>query len=848
MTAIAKRTDHGTLPLTQHGLDVASCLEALLEEQVFEARVSAALGAPLDSVTRERLLLLAFLHDLGKASAAFQARIRGERDRGGHLSEVVALVMGHPDLARRALLDRIEGWGADLEPVLAALLAHHGRPITADPVPPDAWSRSPTYDPAAELTALGAAALRLFPAAFWDGPRFRFPAPLQHLFTGLLTIADQVGSMERHFPMGRTDLNRQATLLRARTAITAIGLSGTALREKLTGLSDERLFGWAEGAGLRAAQRLIRDLPPDIRLLLLEAETGSGKTEAALLRFRTLLEAGAVDALYFAVPTRTAAVQLHRRVDLATRRLMGAEAVLAVPGMISSGVASGTALPGFRVRWDDDPSGAVAEARWSAETGRRYLAAPVAVGTVDQALLSGLGARWAHMRGAGLSRSLLVVDEVHASDAYMTSLLKGAMDAHIRLGGHALLMSATLGSAARSRLLGTPLRDRDPDAPYPALSWAERGAARHLAVPDRGRPKRVGMRASPLIRCPGAIARVAVEAARAGARVLVIRNTVRAAAELFRAVQELDPAAPLLRVNGVPTLHHSRFAAEDRRRLDAAVEAALSPTGPSRGVIVIGTQTLEQSLDVDADLLITDLCPVDVLLQRMGRLFRHERPRPDGFTEPRCVVLTPDRIDPAAPLPTYGLGPAARDGSGVYPNLLTLEATVRLIRQSPVWEVPAMNRKLVEAGVDPDRLAARAAELGPAWAAHLDRAQGRDGAMRQQAGLVRLDRTRPFTFQDGLFPPEGARTRLGSESLELTLPAPVTGAFGEPVQHFALPYHMLRGAAPEAVNVTSTPDGIRITCDQIVYLYGPGGILSPALQGARYPVRTRATDPDAELA
>ena len=120
MIAIAKRTGHGTLLLTQHGLDVACCLEALLEQPVYEARVSAALGALLDPVTRERLLLLAFLHDLGKASAAFQARIRGERDRGGHLSEVVALVMDHPELARRALLDRVEGWGADLEPVLAA--------------------------------------------------------------------------------------------------------------------------------------------------------------------------------------------------------------------------------------------------------------------------------------------------------------------------------------------------------------------------------------------------------------------------------------------------------------------------------------------------------------------------------------------------------------------------------------------------------------------------------------------------------------------------------------------------------------------------------------------------------
>jgi len=150
-----------------------------------------------------------------------------------------------------------------------------------------------------------------------------------------------------------------------------------------------------------------------------------------------------------------------------------------------------------------------------------------------------------------------------------------------------------------------------------------------------------------------------------------------------------------------------------------------------------------------------------------------------------------------------------------------------------------MNRQLVEAGVDPDRLAARAAELGPAWAAHLDRAQGRDGAMRQQAGLVRLDRTRPFTFQDGLFPPEGARTRLGSESLELTLPAPVTGAFGEPVRHFAIPHHLLRGADPEGVTAVVTEDGVEIRCGRVTYLYGSAGLIPPD----RDPDRARVPTP-----
>src|SRR5690606_3519381 len=132
---------------------------------------------------------------------------------------------------------------------------------------------------------------------------------------------------------------------------------------------------------------------------------------------------------------------------------------------------------------------------------------------------------------------------------------------------------------------------------------------------------------------PVALAAQALDAARAGARVLVIRNTVGDAVATRQALAQLAPDAPEpFRLGGVGTLHHGRFAREDRRRLDTAVEAALGKDAPrAGGLVLIGTQTLEISLDLDADLLITDLCPIDVLLQRIGRLHRHERARPAGF-------------------------------------------------------------------------------------------------------------------------------------------------------------------------------------------------------------------------
>ena len=160
-------------------------------------------------------------------------------------------------------------------------------------------------------------------------------------------------------------------------------------------------------------------------LLILESETGSGKTEAALWRFAQLFQAGKVDSLYFALPTRVAASQLYERTLKFAANMWqatGQEPPLVVRALAGYESADGQnvqKLPHFKVLWADNPDEQKAHTRWAAESSKRFLAAPLAVGTIDQALLGALQVRHAHMRHGLLSRSLLVVDEVHASDAYM---------------------------------------------------------------------------------------------------------------------------------------------------------------------------------------------------------------------------------------------------------------------------------------------------------------------------------------------------------------------------------------------------------------------------------------------
>ena len=174
-------------------------------------------------------------------------------------------------------------------------------------------------------------------------------------------------------------------------------------------------------------------------------------------------------------------------------------------------------------------------------------------------------------------------------------------------------------------------------------------------------------------------------------------------------------ASLLFTANGATTLHHGRFARGDRRLLDRLVKERLGKEREPGGCIAVATQTLEQSLDIDADLLITDLCPVDVLLQLIGRLHRHQRgDRPPGYADESCVVLTPgDDLTPYLTKKTdcNGLGPTGY----VYRSLHVLEATLRLARDSREWCIPEMNGMLVEMATQTDASEGITKELGDDW-------------------------------------------------------------------------------------------------------------------------------------
>ncbi len=850
--------DEGTSHhLAHHCADVAACFEVIATLPVVRARMEKAADQTLTPIHIARLAVFAFLHDCGKLHPGFQAKggwspdIWSPIDRHGHVQEGAALFLStsvDERIARNLNVEVLARWGDEeaMERLLHAVIAHHGRPFRIEDRATRDWRAVPkaAYDPVAASAQIGALMPTWFPDAFTAaGPPLPERPAFQHLLCGLVSLADWIGSSRDVFdfvPHLDPDYMNVARA-KARRAMAEIGLDAGRWRDAVQGRADFSTL--APGRTPRPAQRRVGDWPLDDPLIILEAETGSGKTEAALWRFARLFEAGMVDGLYFALPTRAAAKQIQGRVHQAMGALFGADApqaVLAVPGYLKSGEAEGQALPDFKVRWDDEDGNGEPRrlARWAAERANRFLAATIAVGTADQAMLAGLQVKHAHLRAAALSRVLLVIDEVHASDPYMTEIQAALLTRHLAQGGHAMLMSATLGSAARARWrdgrrAAPPALAESIATPYPAI-WGQSGPP--LAVAESDGPeaqKRVAVTLAPSWSAAEA-AKAAIPAATQGARVLVIRNTVTAAMETVAAIRESGGEALLWQVADGPALHHSRFAPEDRRLLDEAVEQALSPTTRGQdGIIVVGTQTLEQSLDIDADVLVTDLCPIDVLLQRIGRLHRHrDLARPAGFDQPHCTILSPqdglDRL--AAPAFDNGLG-QLKSGDGIYRNLHACELTRRLIHDHPVWVIPTMNRFLVESATHPDAIAALTAEMGDPWRRYWDEVYGRDLADVGAAGKVCLPVDRPFG--DHMFPDdeERIRTRLGAEGVVIRFTEPVVGPFKQRINSITLPAHWSRGMdATEPVRPMADGEVLSFSVGGTRFRYDGYGLARALLQ------------------
>lgn len=846
------RTRAARLSLVGHCVDVAAVARALIELPTWRARLQRLAGRDFSATDLDRLTVLAFLHDVGKAGAGFYSKGLGDAEQRAWLSRVNwdFSQLGHTRVVagllrfdaeceahRTALgMEQLRAWGgpeplaqqAILDLWLAAV-SHHGDPISAvslttqaeKPIGHATWTVPIAgYDPVRGLASMRETAHELWPLAFADPEPMPLPGhALIHAFAGLVSLADWIGSNTDMFPfeLGPQDAARWCgSQAAARRALRAMRIDLEASRADLRARSPSFFDTFKFDA--TPVQKATADAPL-LSPLVLEAETGSGKTEAALWRFKHLFERGEVDALCFLLPTRVAATGIAERLNRFIDRLFPDPAlrpntVLAVPGYLRANNKEGSLVAPFTVQWPDVEVGD--PLYWAAENSKRYFVAAAAAATIDQFLLSTLQTRHAHLRASALLRSLVVVDEVHASDPYMRALLVAALQRQLAAGGHALLLSATLTQDLRDELLAAAPRPKSWgfEVSRPAASKALPDDYPRISAPGHdvtfgaiGHHKRIRRELQPWMREPGQVAKRAAQAAMQGARVLVLRNTVRQAVATQQALEALlglDHAA-LFRCSGVVALHHGRYAFEDRQVLDRQVGELFGKDAAEsrRAVVLCATQTVEISVDCDADFLITDLAPMDVLLQRLGRLHRHDRRRgfrPAPCAEPQCLVLVPPLDDLSSllgPKSVRGLGLGDRSA---YPNVMSLQATLNALRDHdrfPVLDIPTHNRALVESTCGRPALQVLADLLGGPWPAHATDLQGKEYAQRSTAHFVCTDWQKPWKHAavDELRP--DARTRLGLDGIELELPVRARTPFGNSIHTLSVPAWMLPRAPKE---------------------------------------------------
>lgn len=575
------------------------------------------------------------------------------------------------------------------------------------------------------------------------------------LLAGIGVLADWIGSNVNYFPYEDKLLPLDEYWRRARcNAIAAMERVGVLPVPSVQQRSLGELFPNIGRFEPTPLQKRVAELPlgKGPQLFILEDVTGAGKTEAAVLLAHRLMAAGLGEGIYMGLPTMATSNAMYERVEEVSKRLFAAKPslVLAHSARHLSAPFRRTILP-FDASRDldyaqDEQSASARCTAWLADGRKKSLLANVGVGTIDQALQSILCSKHQSLRLLGLFRKILIVDEVHACDAYMSVLLRTLLTFHRSMGGSAILLSATLPKEMRQEFSDAFCEGAGQPPPeltsehYPLLTQVGGPEAAEYPLGTRPELKRC-IQIRWLSAPPEGVEKVLLEAVEGGRCVCWIRNTVADARTAYTALLGKIPEERL-------ELFHARFALGDRLAIERRVieRFGKDSTAEQRaGRVVIATQVVEQSLDLDFDLMISDLAPVDLLIQRAGRLCRHTRDGqgnpidgPDQRGTPCLVVYGPE---PVADAPKHWYSALFPGAAAVYPDHGQLWLTAWLLRQRGAFRMPEDARTLIEGVYGPSSEELMPQELleqhcKACAEALADKAQGRMNSLDPQAGYT----------------------------------------------------------------------------------------------------------------
>ncbi|WP_233573731.1 CRISPR-associated helicase Cas3' [Amycolatopsis panacis] len=736
------------LPLRQH-LDDSGAVAARLVDEWLSKQVISRLAREVPGGhegVRALVVWLARIHDVGKASPAFAVQVPVLADRMRHADIVAAPgLLTHPQRSRvrhelvghLVVRDHVLAVCGPESRVIAEQLgsvvgSHHG-------VPPELTVlRSVAEYP--ELVGDGAweqawqffldrAAGDINLAAYSEK---RLSRPVLSLLTAVVIIADWIASNSDLFPLleAHEDPVEMDLTARAELGWKLLNLphrwSALPVGSDVDGSFRARFR--PEAAGARPVQQAAVEIAAGLErpgLVIIEAPMGVGKTEAALLAAEELAAKYGADGVFVALPTQATTDAMFSRVRRWLDALPGRDGAVSVTlahgkaslndefdGLVRQGWFAATS------RGDETP---IVAHQWLRGRKKGVLASFV-VGTIDQILFAGLKSRHLMLRHLALAGKVVVIDEVHAYDVYMSQYLQRVLHWLGAYGVPIVLLSATLPAQRRAELMAAyehravPV---EPELGYPVIvASGTRPRVLPLPKPDtRVQLDRLDDDLDTLVRF------LRQHLADGGCAV-VVRNTVGR-------VQETAARLEAEFGRDQVTVNHSRFLACDRARIDRDLLRRFGPGGerPVRH-IVVASQVVEQSLDVDFDLMVTDLAPVDLVLQRVGRLHRHDRSRPTRVTSPRCAVVG---VEDWTGTPVRAVAGSRR----VYGEHLLLRSAA-LLSEQDTMTVPADIAPLVQRAYGPD-------PLGPdAWQPAMEQA----AAEAQTRAQRRVEAARAFLLDE----------------------------------------------------------------------------------------------------
>jgi len=601
--------------------------------------------------------LIAATHDVGKISPTFQKKIYSALSQTNETvlsslrqfnQEMERRWGGHAGVSQAAL--EVESVGSYIPQILGQ---HHG------------------FSPNLSLYQANS---EVFGGSAWQTRRTELVGYLKHtlaiefptveddlqarVLAGLTTVSDWIGSGSAFENPGQ-DWQSQV-----KTSLDAAGFIPPEIKQDL---SFNEVFPFSP----KQTQLSLIDAVTGPGVYVLEAPMGLGKTEAALYAAYQLMARNNATGIYFALPTQLTSDKIHDRVNQFLHCILDDKS----PHKESLLVHGNAWLKRFEMGEEANPGGA-----WFSQ-GKRGILAPFAVGTIDQALMAVMNVKHGFVRTFALTGKVVILDEVHSYDTFTGTILDALVKALRQLHCTVIILSATLTRERRSTLLDINSKSKA----YPLIT----------AQPNQDEVKELEaelIEDSPVLighhTDVSAIEEV-LKRGEEGQQILWIENTVNDAQTIYRKL-----AARACECGIACGLLHSRFIKTDRACIEGEWVKYFGKDGAEdrscQGRVLVGTQVLEQSLDIDADFLVTRIAPTDMLLQRMGRLWRHnETSRPES-AQREAWILAPE-LSAALDAPEKHFGATAK----VY-------APYVLCRTLEVWQnisrinLPGQIRDLIE--------------------------------------------------------------------------------------------------------------------------------------------------------